>query len=67
MLETCFNEYYGLSDAKRSKIDPKYDPINLFLQKYSYDDWLENEELTDTTKSDLPPMTPLEGDEEEFI
>ena len=25
LLETCFNEYHNSLDAKRSKMDPKYD------------------------------------------
>ena len=25
LLETCFNEFYDLLDAKRSKMDTKYD------------------------------------------
>ena len=37
----------------------KYDPIDLFLDGYK-------EESTDKEESeDLPPMAPLEGDEEE--
>ena len=33
LLETCFGEYNDLSDAKGSKMDPKYDPTNLALDK----------------------------------
>ena len=35
-LETYRDEYYDLSDAKRSKIDPKYDHANLTLDRYDY-------------------------------
>ena len=48
----------------------KYDPFNLFLETYSYEDWFKNEELTDTTRNDkeesvdLSDMSPVEGDEE---
>ena len=33
LLETYFHEYYDLSDAKRSKMDPKHDPANLTLNE----------------------------------
>ena len=32
-------------------MNPKYDPNNLFLAAYNYDDWFENKELTDTTRT----------------
>ena len=65
------DEYKTLSDAQRTKLGNKYDPINLFRETYNYDVWFENVELTDTTwrKSDekesvdLSDMLPLEGDE----
>ena len=31
LVETEFDEYYDLVDAKRSKIDAKYNPANLKL------------------------------------
>ena len=37
LLETYFDEYYDLSDAKRSKIDPKYDHANSTLDEYDYE------------------------------
>ena len=48
----------------------KYDPVNLFLVVvYNYDDWLENDKLTDTIRKidkkesvDLSDMPPPEGD-----
>ena len=32
----------ALSDKKKRKLGNKYDPINLFLETYNYDDWFEN-------------------------
>ena len=40
-----FDEYKSLSDAKKRELGNKYGPINLFLEKYNYDIWFENEEL----------------------
>ena len=47
-----------------------YNPINLFLETYNCDVWFESEESPDTTKTHkksthLPPMPPLEEDQEE--
>ena len=55
---------------KKRKFSNKYDSINSFLEACNYDVWFESEESSDTTKTDkkstdLPPMPPLEGDEEE--
>ena len=36
LLETSHDEYYDLSDAKRSRIDPKYNHPNFTLDKYDY-------------------------------
>ena len=36
LVETSYDEYYDLSDAKRSKIDPKYNHANFTLDKYDY-------------------------------
>ena len=63
------NTRQWIHDKKR-KLGNKYDPINLFIEKYNYDVWLESEESPNTTKTDekstdLPPMLPLEGDDEE--
>ena len=50
-----------LSDAKKRKLGSRYDPSNLFLETYIYD-----EESTDeTTKNNLPIIPAPEGDEEE--
>ena len=50
-----FDEYNELPD---DKMEPKYDPNNLFLETYNYVDWFENEELTDTTRK---------SDKEKFV
>ena len=70
LLEIYFYKYKAVSDGKKGKLGNKYDPINLFLETYNYNVWFENEELSDATKTDekstdLPPMPPLESDEEE--
>ena len=69
-LEVYYDEYNELSDDKRNKMDPQYKPEELFLEEYNYEGWYENEESSDTTKTDetstdLPQMPTLEGDEEE--
>ena len=70
LLEIYFYKYKAVSDGKKGKLGNKYDPINLFLETYNYNVWFENEESSDATKTDekstdLPPMPPLESDEEE--
>ena len=60
LLETYFDEYFELSDAKRKKIEPKYEPSKLFLEAYNYDARFEKEKSVDL--SDMPA---LESDEEE--
>ena len=47
----------------KEKSESKYDPKQLCLKVYNYDDLFENEALTDSEKS-LSDMPPLEGDEE---
>ena len=42
-LETYFDQYMFLSDNE-------YDPINLFLDTYNYDDWFESKKSNDTTR-----------------
>ena len=39
LLQTYFDEYYDLSDSKRTKMDPKSDPANLKLDEYGYSEW----------------------------
>lgn len=53
MLEIHFecNEYNDLLDAKRSKVDVRYDPTNLILDEYDYDE-LYKEESDNLTASD---------------
>ena len=62
MLETYFDEYYDLSDEKRSKIEPKYDPANLELEEYDYSEWYKEKSVGENKLDNLPP---LEDDEEE--
>ena len=39
LLEIYFDEYNDLSDAEKSKVDHKYDPINRTLDEYGYNKW----------------------------
>ena len=41
LLEIYFDEYNDLSDVKRKKMDPKYNPANLILDTYNYTNWFE--------------------------
>ena len=64
-MSIYFDEYKSLPNAKKRELGNNYDLINLFLEKFNYDVRFKNEESTDTTrKNDLPPMPPLENDEE---
>ena len=56
LSEIYFDEYYDLSGAKRSKMDPKYDYANLTLDEYDYSEWYK--ELDNSPR--------LEGDEENY-
>ena len=40
----------ALSDIKKRKLGNKYKPINLFIETYNYDGWLENKVSTDTAR-----------------
>ena len=63
-LGVCFDQYMTLSDAKKRKLDNKYEHKNLFVKGYDYSVW--SEESTDKEESTvIPPMPPLEGDEKE--
>ena len=42
----------SLFQILRKELGNKYNPLNLFLETYNYDIQFENEELSDTTKSD---------------
>ena len=35
---------------KKREMDNKYDPTDLFLGRYDYDNWFENQKSTDITK-----------------
>ena len=44
----------------KEKKESKYDPKNLFLEAYNYNDWFENEESTNKEESvDLSDMPAL--------
>ena len=62
MLELYIDECSILSDAKRCKIDSKYDPANLTLDEYYYSEWYNNKSVDKKGSDDLRP---LEGGEEE--
>ena len=57
---------YELSDAKKNKMKPKYDPDNLFLKTDNYDDLcFQNKEATDTTRESDKER--LDGYDKEFL
>ena len=59
--------YFDLSDAKRCKMDPKYDSINLTLDAYDYDEWYTEESdysIVKVIKKKIDNLPPLEGDKE---
>ena len=67
-LETYSDQYMALSKRKLGK---KYDPDNLFLERYNYEDRFKNKGLADATRKsdteesvDLFEMPPLEDDQE---
>ena len=45
LLAIYFDEYHELSDIKRKKMEPSYDPNKLFLKTLNYHAWFENEIL----------------------
>ena len=49
----------ALSDAKKRKLDNKYESKNLFIKGYVYRVWSEE-------SADIPPMPSLEGDGEKL-
>ena len=55
MLEKYFDECIDLLEAKKRKMDPKFDPTNLTLNEYDYDECYK--------KSDY---STVKGDEEEL-
>ena len=52
LLGIYVDECYGLSDAERSKMNPKYDPTNLTLKDYNYDEWYTGESDYSKVKED---------------
>ena len=66
-LETYYDEYNKLSDAKKRKFGDNYDPEILFFKGCDCSVLLETkEESTDKEEYvDLSNMPPLEGDEDE--
>ena len=66
-LEIYHDKYNKFPDAKKRKLDDKYNPKNFFLDGYDYSVSSENEgKSTDKEEfEDLSRMPPLEGDEEE--
>ena len=62
-LGVYYDQYMALSDAKKGKLDNKFEPKNLFLKGYD-DSGVWSEELTGKEEStDIPLMLLLEGDE----
>ena len=75
-LDIYFNQHMAMSDAQK-KLGNKCDSEKLFLQRFDYSVWFENEESTvkeklankeeSTDKKelvDLSDVLPVEGDEE---
>ena len=60
LLRIYFDQYNDLPNAERSKLEPKYDPVNLAFDRYDYDKWFK-EEL-----ENLSPNQPIEDDEEKI-
>ena len=52
MLGIYFDECYDLLDATRSKIDSKYNSINLRLDENDYEEWNKEESDYSTVKDD---------------
>ena len=65
LLKVYFDEYNDVSDAKR-KMNSKYNPTNLRLDAYDYEEWFKGESNNSTLKGDekeeLCDVPPLEGD-----
>ena len=65
LLEIYRDKCNKYSDARKNKMNRKYNPKTIFISNYDYSLWLENEELTDKEESsDVPPISLLEGNEE---
>ena len=44
LLAIYFNDCNSITDEEKEEIDKKYDPSNLFLKFYIYDEWYEKDE-----------------------
>ena len=44
LLPIYFNDYNNIEDVKKEMMDKKYDPSNLFLKGYKYDEWNKTNE-----------------------
>ena len=49
-LEIYLDEYKALSDVQKRNLGNKYDPINLFIEKYNHYVCFENKQSADTTR-----------------
>ena len=59
--------HFDLSDAKRCKMNPKYDSFNLTLDAFDYDEWYTEESdysIVKVIKKKIDNLPPLEGDKE---
>ena len=48
-IEIYFDEFVALLHADKRKLVNKYDPTNLFLETFIYDNWFENKKSASTT------------------
>ena len=67
LLWIYFDEYYDLLDATRSKMDSKYNPINVTLDEYDYKEWYKEGSDDSTVKDDEEEsydLPQLKSDEE---
>ena len=44
LLAIYFNDCNSITDEEKEDIDKKYDPSNLFLKVYKYDEWYKKDE-----------------------
>ena len=59
--------HFDLSDAKRCKMNPKYDSFNLTLDAFDYDEWYTEESdysIVKVIKKKIDNLPPLKGDKE---
>ena len=66
LIAIYFDKCNDLSVATRKKVNPEYNPDNLRLDRYEYENWYEEESDDSKRKNeekeldDLPPIPPLE-------